>query len=406
MKLKIGISGIGGFAHAFIPLFMDHPLVGEVVLAEIIPERLAEAAARYGIKRTFPSHEALCESDVDAVVIITQRHLHGPQTLQALKAGKHVYAAVPMGASVEEARQIIDMVAESRLVYMSGETSYYYPNVIYCRERFQKGEMGHFVYGEGNYLHDMSHGFYDAFKHSGGADWQRVAGFPPMYYATHSISMVLSVTGSRATHVSCMGYADREDDDIFGAGKNLWDNPYSNQTALFRTSDGGMMRINEFRRVGWKGSVSELPMGIYGTLGSYEEVSGGQFWADIEKNIQDVGDLLRFPKEPGYNPTGRVVTGVEALGRYARVQDFRRLPQEFWGNKNGHLGSHQFLVDDFVKSVATGKLPPLNAWEAAKYSVPGLIAHESALQGGVLLEVPDFGNPPEDWARLDPYEKI
>lgn len=406
MQLKIGISGVGGFAHAFIPLFLDHPLVGEVVLAEVIPERLAEAAAKYGIKRTYPSHDALCASDVDAIFIITQRHLHGPQTIQALRAGKHVYAAVPVGASVEEIREIIAVVAETRLVYMSGETSYYYPNVIYCRERYQRGEFGHFVYGEGNYLHDMSHGFYDAFRNSGGPNWQQVAGFPPMYYATHSISMVLSVTGSRATHVSCMGFVDRADDDIFGKGKNLWDNPFSNQSALFRTADGGMMRINEFRRVGWKGSVSELPMAIYGTQGSFEEVSGGQFWADIDKNIVDVGGLLRFPKEPGYTPTGRLVEEEEARGRYSSAQDFRRLPRTFWGNKNGHLGSHQYLVDDFVKSALTGKLPPINIWEAARYSVPGLIAHESALRGGELLEVPDLGEPPADWVRLDPSEPV
>jgi hypothetical protein len=28
------------------------------------------------------------------------------------------------------------------------------------------------------------------------------------------------------------------------------------------------------------------------------------------------------------------------------------------------------------------------------------VAHQSALQGGALLEVPDFGQPPSDWPRL------
>jgi hypothetical protein len=38
---------------------------------------------------------------------------------------------------------------------------------------------------------------------------------------------------------------------------------------------------------------------------------------------------------------------------------------------------------------------PNNVWQAARYLAPGLIAHESAMQGGVLMDVPDFGDAPE-----------
>jgi hypothetical protein len=34
-------------------------------------------------------------------------------------------------------------------------------------------------------------------------------------------------------------------------------------------------------------------------------------------------------------------------------------------------------------------------WDAARYAVPGILAHESAVRGGELLEVPDFGDPPK-----------
>ena len=36
----------------------------------------------------------------------------------------------------------------------------------------------------------------------------------------------------------------------------------------------------------------------------------------------------------------------------------------------------------------------MNAWTAARYTVPGIVAHQSALQGGARLEVPDFGDAP------------
>jgi hypothetical protein len=69
---------------------------------------------------------------------------------------------------------------------------------------------------------------------------------------------------------------------------------------------------------------------------------------------------------------------------------------------NGHLGSHQFMVDDFCKAVTTGKLPPLHAWAAAAHCIPGLVAHASAVKNGELMDVPYMGEAPADWPMLNP----
>jgi hypothetical protein len=59
------------------------------------------------------------------------------------------------------------------------------------------------------------------------------------------------------------------------------------------------------------------------------------------------------------------------------------------------MASHQFLIDDFCTAAFEGKQPILNAWFAARCNVPGLIAIESARQGGIPLDVPDFGDCPQ-----------
>lgn len=409
MKIKVGICGTGAFAEAFVPLFKAHPLVKEIILADLIPERAQKVAMNNNISKTCRSMDELCNTDVDAIAIFAQRHLHGPLTMQALKAGKHVYCAVPIASSLNEIKEIVEYVSKSRLMYMNGETSYYYPTVLYCRQRFASGDFGKFVYGEGNYIHPMEHGFYDVFKRSGGEQWKKVAGFPPMYYPTHSISEVLSVTGARATHVSCLGYADHHEDGIFDVGANYWDNPYSNQTALMRTSDGGMMRINEFRRVGWWGKHSSNPLVIHGTKACFEENCSSRVWTTIESGgIQDLSQLLDCARNfHGYQETEEhEVLKRDFNSQFSRVHSVERLPEGFEKLRNGHLGSHQFLVDDFVKAVVSNRLPPVNVWEAAKYCVPGLVAHESCLRNGEMLEIPDFGVPPQEWELLDPNEKV
>jgi predicted dehydrogenase len=385
MGMKIGICGVGGFAPSFTRLFQAHPLVEEVVLADLLPERARAEAQALGIRRVFGSLDELCRSDVDAIAIFSQRQLHGPQTLQALAAGKHVYSAVPMGMSVEEIGRIVESVTRTGLLYMMGETSYYYPSTLYCRKRFQAGDFGRFAYAEAQYLHDMEH-FYQPYQHSGGADWKRVAGLPPMYYPTHSVSMVLSVTGARATHVSCLGLEDRHEDGIFGVGRNQWDNPFSNESALLRTSDGGVMRINEMRRIGWHGGNC-VYMSFFGTDGAFEEHARGSCWAT--RRASDLTDLTRELKcGPAVGRDERRPEGAreEFFSSISSVHPVERLPESFKGLPNGHYGSHQFLVDDFVTAWATRKLPPCHAWNAARWMLP----------------IPDLGEAPADGPRARP----
>lgn len=416
MGLKIGISGAGQFSRSFIPIFQAHPDVDEVVLADLAPERCAEFARRFGIRSTFASHSDLCASDVDAIALFTQRWMHAPQAIEALRAGKHVYSAVPAAVTLDEMAELIDTVKATGLVYMVGETSYYYPATIYCRERFAAGDFGRFVYGEAEYIHDMDIGFYDAYRYSGGADWKRTASFPPMLYPTHSVSMILSATGAHMTAVSCLGYVDREQDGVFQADVSLWGNEFSNETALMRTSDGGMVRINELRRVGYH-ATPEVRMSLFGTQASFETQTDprsgrkppGNASVWYSKHSQTTQDLTEFlicqKSQPGAHDHSQVSAALHSgfFTGLSAAHPVDRLPETFKGIPNGHEGSHQFLVLDFVEAVLADKLPPNHVWFAARCCVPGIIAHESAKQGGVLLEVPDFGDP-TDTAAGKPAE--
>ncbi len=394
MGLKIGMVGVGAFAQSFIPLFKAHPLVDKMLLCDLDAGKLERNSRQHGIIDTCPSLDALCETDIDAAVIITQPWLHAAQAVQALQAGKHVYSAVPTGIAVEEIAALVRAVEVSGRIYMLGETSSYYPGVLYCRERFARGEFGRVVYAEGEYYHDWDHGLYDVSKWRGGERWRETAGSPPMHYPTHSTSQIISVTGARMTRVSCHGFVDPADDGIYQAEANRWGNTFSNETALFRMSDGSCCRINEFRRCGHPGTVR---MTLLGTEGGFEENVAGAIW--VTKNRREcvpLDDLLACRGIPA-GPPGEMDRVTASDGTHlgvSAVHPVERLPREFLGLPNGHAGSHQFLVDDFVRACVTGGIPPNNIWQAARYAVPGIIAHESAVRGGELLEIPDFGDAP------------
>lgn len=392
MGIRVGMVGVGSFAHCFIPLFKAHPLVDHVTLCDVVPEKLAKASVDFGIPDTSPSLDALLQTDVDAVAIITQHWMHGPQALQALEAGKDVYSAVPAGVTVDEVLQLVQAVQRTGRIYMMGETSYYYPQVIWARQAHREGRFGRMVYAEGEYYHDMDHGLYEVLKARAGDRWREFGGSPPMHYPTHSVGCVLGVTGARALGVSCRGFVDRHADGVYDPAVNLWQNPFSNETALFEISDGSTMRINEFRRVGHPGCERGSQ---FGTDACLEVSAAGAVFVNKQGVVERLDDQFRCTgrsiDDPSADPA--TVPDDRKIVDTSRVHPIERLPRSFAGLPNSHQGSHQFLVDDFVQACVARKHPPVNVWEAAAYTLPGLVAHQSAMDGGAWLPIPDPGLP-------------
>ena len=390
-KLRLAVIGGGQFSSSFIHLFQAHPFVEEVALVELNPERRASIAAKFSIKQTFASLSELWNSDFNAVAIFTPRWTHAQIALEAIENGRHVYTAVPMGITQEEISQLVEASSKTKLTYFMAETSFYYPAVVFSRRKFAEGQMGKFVYGEGEYLHDMSHGFSDAYAANGGDDWKSTASFPPMLYSTHSVSTILSITGAQATSVTCIGLKDTAGDGIFDSNVSMWKNDQSNQIALFETSDGGVMRIAELRRVGTAPLESTVRMSIFGTEGSFEQQVGYASWATknsfdiITDEIGTFSDVENpYSLKPDYIPPNLWDGG------FARVHDRSQLPKEFIGLSNGHGGSHQFMVDDFVMDAVGERKAPMNVIDAARFTIPGVVAHQSAQNAGQKLQIPQF----------------
>ncbi|MDF2558629.1 MAG: oxidoreductase [Microbacterium sp.] len=394
---SLGIVGAGQFSGQFAKLFHAHPFVSDVVVTDVLPERARDLVDREHLAGTVASFEDLLESDVDAVAIFTQRWTHGPLVVRALRAGKHVYSAVPMAITEEEIAAIIEAVSETGLTYMMGETSYYNPATVYARGRRAEGAFGRIFYAEGDYVHDMDLGFYAAYQFSGGTEWKRTASYPPMLYPTHSIGGVIGAIGGHAVSVSCIGVRDDRGDGVFDRDVSMFDNDFSNATALFELAGGGSMRINEFRRVGYPSHIRESRFRYFGTEGSFEQLVETAVWQD-KQGYEDVTEQLAT--KPSMSADDPSLADVDPALRdafvsgLAPVHDVSRLPESLRRLPSGHEGSHHFLVDDFATAVATHSLPPVNAWEAARYTLPGIIAHRSALRGGERLTIPDFGDAP------------
>ena len=399
-KFTVALIGCGAFATHFVPLFKAHPYVEKFYVCDLIPEKAKNYAEKFDVEIIASYEEVLARPDIDAVAIFVQRHLHGPLVIAALKAGKHVYSAVPMASEVEECGEIVRLVKETGLTYMMGETCVYYPCSMFCKKEYAKGTFGNFVYGEAQYHHDLSH-FSEAFRSD-----RASSAVPPFLYPTHSTSMLLNAIGDYVVKVNGVGYKDVEENTPFAKGENHWDNEFSNEFSLMQLSKGGVIRVNECRRIGYK-APSSYVSAFYGTKGAYQFNNAQHIVTRLTEkgvSLKDVSDevnpmvMTEHKGEEDFKE--QVANHVWQWTDISPVQmenlEARNMTPEYEALPSGHMNSHKMLVDDFMTALHDGTLPTVNAWLAARFTVPGLVAHQSALQGGVLMDVPDFGDPPAE----------
>ena len=112
-KIRIGFVGCGQFARCFVPLFRAHPAVEYVAVCDKFRERAEDYKERFSCDEIFDTCDEMIASDrINAVAIFSQRDLHGVMAIAALKAGKHVYSAVPMALKADEILEIVRLVEE------------------------------------------------------------------------------------------------------------------------------------------------------------------------------------------------------------------------------------------------------------------------------------------------------
>ncbi len=173
---------------------------------------------------------------------------------------------------------------------------------------------------------------------------------PPLWYPTHSTAYYVGVTGKRFTSVSCVGSSAGF--DAYKPGANKYDNRFTDEVALFRTSEGGSSRML-------------MCKGIHKLVVERGRVFGERGWMD----------------------------GTEYHGAAKAPAETARpaLPPGMPGG--GHGGSHGHLANDFITSILEDREPLVNIYEALAMTVPGVVAHESALKDGERLKVPQFERP-------------
>lgn len=365
MADQINVAVIGlGFGMEFVPIYQSHPQANLYAVCDTAESRLTQIGDAFNVKRRYRCYEdVLADPQVDAVHINTPIHDHAAMSIAGLKAGKHVASTVPAATTIQELEDIVAAQEESGKKYMMMETVIYSREFLFVKELYETGKLGRIQYLRASHQQEMI---------AWPSYWR---GLPPMHYATHVVSPCLALIGKEAKSVTCFGSGRIQEGLI-----PIYGSPFAIESAHIVMHESDL--------------VAEVMRHLFNTARQYREsfdVYGSHMsfeWPLIED-------------EPPVVHIGEVPHLVDTLDyAYRLPEEIRRYTTKgVYGQKEQHLsffqggghgGSHPHLVHEFVQSIVFDREPFPNARRAAHWTAVGILAHESALQGGKTMALPEF----------------
>ena len=364
-KLKVAIAGLG-FGREFIPIYQRHPHTIMYAICQRTREKLDTVGDQFGIEHRYTSFDDLIrDPEIDAVHINSPIHLHAPQSIAALRAGKHVACTVPAATTVEECAEIVRAAVESGRNYMMMETAIYTREFLMIREMRDSGKLGRIQFMRGCHQQEM-------------AGWPGYwEGLPPMHYATHAVSPCLAIVNGEADYVAC-----------FGSGRiaaNLvskYGSPFAVESALFKVRNQDLSF--EVTRSLFETARQYIEsFDVYGDKATFE-------WQQIDGEDPAVhtGEKPQRVQVPDYagllpEPIRRFTTKGVYDDEHAHLSFIQG---------GGHGGSHPHLVHEFVSSIVEHRPSFPDVFQSVNWTCAGICAHESAMQGGRIVQLPVFGS--------------
>jgi predicted dehydrogenase len=362
-KLNVAIVGLG-FGKEFIPIYQHHPLAAMYAICQRTKEKLDDVGNHFGVDKRYTDFEELiADPSVDAVHINSPIHLHAPQSIAALKAGKHVACTVPAATTAAECAAIVQAAAASGRNYMMMETAIYTREFLFVREMEASGRLGRIQFMRGCHQQEM-------------AGWPGYwEGLPPMHYATHAVSPCLALVRGEAEQVCCFGSGR-----IAGNLAAKYGSPFAVESALFKVR-GRELSFEVTRSLFETARQYVESFDVYGDKMAFE-------WARIEGEdpVIHTGESPERVTVPDF---ARLLP--EPIRRFTTkgVYDDQHAHLSFIQG-GGHGGSHPHLVHEFLSSIVEGRPSFPNVHQSVNWTCAGICAHESAMRGGAMVALPDF----------------
>lgn len=143
-KVKLALIGAGGMANSVhYPSLAEMDDVHMAALCDVVPEKLAQTAARFGITKTYTDYREMVEKEnPDAVYILMPPHHLFDIAVFCLKHGKHVFIEKPPAVTSFQTRALAAHAEQNRCLTMVGFNRRHIPLMQRVKEmQCEAGEL-------------------------------------------------------------------------------------------------------------------------------------------------------------------------------------------------------------------------------------------------------------------------
>jgi predicted dehydrogenase len=337
-QVRYGIIGCGAIGQRrHIPEAAANPKSKVQALADPVLDRVQALGRQYQATPYTDYKQMLKDPEVDAVVVCGPNALHARQTIEALKAGKHVLCEKPMATTRADARKMIVTARKARRFLMIGLNQRLAPAHVRAKQILDAGAIGKLIT------------FRTAFKHPGPEAWS-VDGAKSWFFQKGSAAM--GVTGDLGVHkADLMRWMIGQEFVQVGGFISTLDK---------RTADGKLIPLDD---------------NAYLTLKSSGGVLGSMILSWTNYGAEENYTIL-------YGSKGVISIGMNP--EYGVIVDYRNGDREM--HKVGTLATNtrqvaSGIIDSFTDSILAGKPPEIDGIEGYRSLDVILTAMEAAATG-------------------------
>ena len=337
-KVKVGFVGLGhnGLAH-----LRTHVAAGRtevVALCDRNEERLRQAAAESGARRTYRDVCALvADPEVEAVSISTGDNDHREPFVMAVSAGKHVLIEKPLANSEADVLAMVEAArrAGPQLKIQVGYILRFNPVFVEIHRLCRHGDLGEIYYLEGDYIHNLLYQK-NQWDQVTGTNWYLDHERPMVGGGSHPLDLLRWFSGKQVTQVwggsNRFAFPEMRNDDC--------------QVCLFRFEDGSLAKVAAL--YGPRCAMAPFyNLRVYGTKGTVERDT-----VALSQNADDV--------HPAFAPVNA-----------DRAKGHPYLPE----------------IEDWLDAIVQDRAPRTPLWDGANSTLATLCACR-AMRDRVAVDVP------------------
>ena len=256
-SINVGLIGCGGMGKGLVSQLVTIEGAKIAAGADPFEESRSSFAAEHGVPGYASLSELVAGTEVEAVIVAVPNDLHAPTTIEAARAGKHVFCEKPMALTLADCRAMIEACSEAGVKLQIGQVLRYLPDFAYAIELVKSGQVG-----------DPKHGMifrYSAPKDNWGQTWRddvTQVGHCLFEVSVHELDFARCVFGKP---VAVSGW-----DLNFNPSSPLWSQA---TTAVIEFESGAVCTVVE----GMFNPISRSEVEISGTEGALRFGWGGTF---------------------------------------------------------------------------------------------------------------------------------